>query len=121
MYLLDSNIIIYHYDRKKKVTQFLGELHQTQFAISVITRLEVMMGVHSTLEDAETYLDDYRNMNVDPDIIHEAIVLDRHNSKKMKFKDLIIAATAKYHGLTLITADKGFKKIEGLKTLIFKP
>ena len=31
----------------------------------------------------------------------------------LKLPDAIIAATAKHYGLLLITADKGFKKLEG--------
>lgn len=121
MYLLDSNIIIYYYDRDEKIIQFLQELGKSQYSISIITRMEVMMGTHSTLEETETYLDDYQNIDLHVDIVREAVLLDRKNPKKMKFKDLIIAATAKFHGLTLITADRSFEKIEGLKTLIYKP
>ncbi len=125
MYLLDTNIIIALLLKNDRVTKFIVGLFQSRFSISVVTRFEVFIGAHKhhemTDEATEIYLDCYDNVNVDVDLVREAILLDRMNSKKMKFKDLIIAATAKFHNLTLITADKDFKKIEGLKTLIYKP
>ncbi len=124
MFLLDSNILIYYLRGDKKVFVFLKELNETQFTVSIISRMEVMMGSHLhgiSLEQAENYLDNYRNIDLNADIVRESVFLSRNNSKKMKFKDLIIAATAKFHHLTLVTADKDFKKLEGLKTLIYKP
>ena len=40
---------------------------------------------------------------------------------KTKLPDAIIAATAMVHGLPLITADVGFKKIEGLRLELLIP
>jgi len=37
---------------------------------------------------------------------------------KIKLPDAIIAATAIVEGLTLVTADKGFKKIENLSLIL---
>ena len=117
MYLLDTNIVIYWYDGKRMIFPFLEALGQSQYSISIVTRMEVMMGTHSALEEIESYLDEFLNINLDSDIVREAILLDRQNMKKLKFKDLIIAATAKCHGMTLVTSDKGFQNLYGVKVL----
>lgn len=68
--------------------------------------------------DIEAYLDDCENVTLDKDVVREALKL--LTVKKMKFKDLVIAATAKVHGKTLITADRDFEGLEGVKVLFYK-
>ena len=46
--------------------------------------------------------------------------LDIKQKQKVKLPDAIIAATALFLDIPLITADKGFKKIKGIKLNLFE-
>lgn len=124
MYILDTNIIIYYLQGNVKVTEFLSDLCQPSFAISTITRLEVLLGSNKesrSIAELEEILDDCKNISVDTGISKEVVKLALLQGKKLKFKDLIIAATAKVNKFTLITNDKDFKNINGLKMEYLKP
>lgn len=118
-------MIVYLLKEDESVVRFL-EPYKTfrPFAISVVTRFEVLAGrkAHQLeLHEAEAYLDLFLNLEFDTDIVREAVLFYEHHKKILKFKDLIIAATAKFHRLTLVTADQDFNRFEGVKTLIYKP
>lgn len=123
-YILDSNVVIQILNQNKKVLGVIEQLNEEQFYISIVTRLEVLLGRKKhlfTLEAMENYLDDYYNLPFNEETCREATVLFEKSGNKLKFKDLVIAATAKVHNLTLITSDKDFKKIRGLKIEYIKP
>ena len=124
MVLLDTNIVIYLLKKNQEVIRFLGGFSQVQFSISMITRFEVLIGAghdEMSLLEAESYLDDFQNLDLNKEIIHEAVVLQRNHKDKLKFKDLLIAATAKNYGLLLVTADADFQKIPSLKVSLYLP
>lgn len=124
MYLLDSNIVIGLFRHDASIEAFLFPLPEDTFVVSVITRLEVLLGAeheNMTLEECELYLDKFRTFDVDKTVVREAVLLQKQNQKKLAFKDLIIAATAKCHRLTLITADRDFNRFEGVKTIFYTP
>lgn len=115
MYLLDSNIFIYFIQGNQKVIDFLDELGQEKFYISIITRFEVLMGASKEkipTAKVEEYLDYCENISLDKNVVREALHLSKGN---LKFKDLLIAATAKTNKLTLLTADQDFQKLDGVK------
>jgi|CXWL01.1.fsa_nt_gi predicted nucleic acid-binding protein len=120
MVLLDTNIVIYLLKKNEDVIRFLEGFSQVQFSISMITRFEVLMGSEQdemNLLEAEGYLDDFQNLDLNKDIIHEAVVLQRSLKHKLKFKDLLIAATAKNYGFSLITADSDFQKVPQINVI----
>jgi predicted nucleic acid-binding protein len=41
--------------------------------------------------------------------------------KKLKLPDAIVAATALYHNLPLVSSDKSFKGVEGLDFIYYEP
>ncbi len=123
-YILDSNIIIALINQDSLVRAFSRNLKQDVFYVSMITRLEVMMGhsKHSiNLEQIEMILDNYPSLPLDEDVCRKATVLQEKSKKKLKFKDLIIAATAIVHNKTLITSDKDFLSFKNLKVKYIKP
>lgn len=69
-----------------------------------------------TFNELENYLDLFENINLDKKIVRDAVILKNKTINKLKFKDLVIAATAKSAKKILITSDKGLRKIPGLKT-----
>ena len=115
---MDTNIVIYLLYANPSVCNYVDGLNQSDFYISMISRLEVLLGFQKqnrTLEDLENYMDDFKNLDFSVEVCRAAALMDFKLHGKLKFKDLIIAATAKVHNLTLITSDMDFKKIKGLK------
>lgn len=123
MYILDTNIVVYYFQGNRAIIDLLDDLNQERFYLSVISRLEVLIG-HSRenlpLSEIQICLDDLCNLPVDTAIVDEALSLQLQGVKKLKFKDLLIAATAKIHNKTLLTADKDFKGIPGVKVKLVK-
>lgn len=116
-YILDSNILIYYTKRDPKVISLLKGLRREYFFISVITRIEVLMGAKTDQETKglDQILRTFAPLDLGTKIALEAVRLEQKHHKKLKFKDLLIAATAMVEGLTLVTADKDFKKIPDLE------
>lgn len=123
MYLLDTNILIYALKAESSVLKFLGTLRTGRFAISIISRLEFLDGLNDEIfltKEIQDYLDLFENIVLDKEIVRVAALLSFRVSNKVKFKDLIIAATAIFTNKTLVTADKDFKKFPGLKLKLLK-
>lgn len=112
MYLIDTNIIIYHLANMPQAVYFLDN-HRNQLAISTITVAEVLSfpmndealaTLHRFLKDNFTWLD------VSRDIVLKTAELRRQ--KKTKTPDALIAATALQHGLILVSRnEKDFKHL----------
>lgn len=123
-YILDSNILIGIANSDGKILDLLLSLNQEQFNISVISRLEVLIGFRkhvNLLEEMENFLDQYPSVSFDESLCREAAMLQEKSPKKLKFKDLLIAATAILHKKTLITSDKDFLSFKNLKVKYIKP
>lgn len=123
MYLVDSNILIYFLDGNKKIEVFFEKYKNSRFLISMVTRFEVLIGAEKSgmsLIGVENYLDLFENVNLDKLIVKEAINLSLKFRNKLKFKDLIIAATASVTQSTLVTADSDFNSLRGLKVKLLK-
>lgn len=103
-------------------TLFKG-IANSRLAISIVSRMEVLVGTEKqnlNLQDAEMFLDLFENIVLDKAVVKEATNLVARLKNNLKFKDLAIAATATLTKLTLITADKDFMKIPGLKVKLVK-
>ncbi|HEX2642536.1 MAG TPA: PIN domain-containing protein [Thermoanaerobaculia bacterium] len=100
-YLLDSVILIDHFNGWQEATRFLQE-HGGEAALSVITRAEVLAGFDpdgSVL--ATALLDRFPVLAMDLPIANLAARLRREHRWKMP--DAVQAALAQYHSLTLVT------------------
>lgn len=123
MYILDTNILIHYLQGNQKVITLLNNLCQPQFSVSIITRFELLIGAqrgHHNQDILEQILDQCSNISMDKKIVKEALKIQGQCKNKLKFKDLIIAATAKTTNKTLITSDKDFKRVKDLKVEYFK-
>lgn len=100
-YLLDSVILIDHFNRIPDATAYLRK-NREQAAISVITRAEVLTGFAlSDRKQASDFLDCFQTLEMTKAIADVAAEL-RHE-KKWKLPDAIQAAFATYYNLKLIT------------------
>lgn len=100
-YLLDSVIVIDHFNGVEDATRYLSE-HGAACALSVITRAEVLAGFDDQpARLALELLDLFPTLPITTDIADHAARLRR--SERWKLPDALQAALAMQHGLTLVT------------------
>ena len=111
MYLLDSVILIDHFNNVEAATAFLAE-HGSECAISVITRAEVLAGFTMRTEPlARELLDVFPHLPITSEIADLAASLRR--SEQWKLPDALQAAVAVQHGLILVTRNSRDFKVGG--------
>lgn len=116
-YLLDTNILIYLLEGKPEVIRPLKALRREYFFVSTLTSFEFLTGAKNEKEEQEIKerLGKLVPLDLRTDVVYAAKQLQKNQTAKIKFKDLLIAATAQVEGLTLVTADKDFQNLKGLK------
>ena len=100
-YLLDSVIVIDHFNGIVAATDFLAT-HGSNCSVSVITRAETLAGFTAESEHlARELLDSFATLPVTIEVADLAARLRR--SQRWKLPDAIQAAIALQEGLTLVT------------------
>ena len=100
-YLLDSVILIDHFNGVPAATEFLRQ-HRDECAISAITRAEVLTGFSAeALAAPRALLDVFACLPVDAAVTDAAASLRREH--RWKLPDAIQAVLAMQHRLTLVT------------------
>ena len=100
-YLLDSVIVIDHFNGVEAATEFLAA-HGRDCVISVITRAETLAGFPAASESlARELLDTFAALPVTVEVADAAARLRR--TQRWKLPDAIQAAIAIQAGLTLVT------------------
>ena len=102
--LLDSVILIEHFNGLADATQYLSE-HHADAAISVITRAEVLTGFgRRAANKAAQFLDCFPTLGIDQATADLAAALRRDH--RWKLPDAFQAAIAQQHGLRLVTRNR---------------
>ncbi len=112
----DTNPLIYLLGGNERAAKHLDG---KECWLSVITELELYGKKDLTKADKfqiQLLLDSCFITDLLPEI--KEIVKNLQPSSSLKLPDLIIAATALYLGLPLLTADIGFKKVKGLDIIL---
>jgi predicted nucleic acid-binding protein len=115
--ICDTNPLIYLLDGNKAIAQFLDN---KQLYLSIITELELFGKQNLSKSDNE--LIDSLLMNCFViDIEHEIKQIYKEIKQKytIKLPDAIIAATALYLDLPLLTFDKDFRNVPDLKLMLW--
>ena len=101
--LLDSVILVDHFNNIKKATRFIADLDPNEAAISVITRAESLIGfeIEEALEKAKFLLDRYTLLIIDREIADSTAELRR--AFGWKLPDVFQAALALHHKLKFAT------------------
>ena len=114
-FLIDTNIAIYILEGYPVPK---GMMH-CSVAVSVISEMELLgrKGITTKAEDAiNNLLSDCEILPFSHNIKETTIALKKQFT--VKLPDAIIAATAKHYNIPLVTADKDFKKLEGVVNVI---
>lgn len=117
-YLLDSNALIYAVRPEALYAPFRLWAEHEQAALSAISRVEVLGFARLTSADAlalSAILTLLPQLAVSDAVLDKAIVL--RQQFRLKTPDAIVAATALEHGLDLVTADQGFRRVAGLTVI----
>lgn len=116
-YLVDSVILIDHFNGIEDATRFLSE-HGAECAISVIARAEALTGFDDAMTPvARTLLDRFETLPVTIEIGDQAARMRR--AHRWKLPDALQAATATAAGLTLVTRDaRAFGTSDAVSVLV---
>lgn len=124
-YLVDTDWAIDHFNRVQPVTRRLQELQNQGLALSVISVAELWEGVYFSKdpERSQTMLEEFLSgmviLGIDEEICKRFGQLRgslRQKGKLVGDFDLMIAASALRHNLTLLTNNRRhFEAIEGLR------
>ena len=114
-FLVDTNILIYAMEGHSVVADIIS----CSPGISVISEIEIFgkKGItRDEVNDIRDLLNGFEIVNFN-NVIKE-ITISLKQKYLVKTSDAIIAATAKALNLPLVTADKGFKKIEDIEVVL---
>lgn len=108
-YLLDSVILIDHFNGNPKATQFIQN-HAKDCVISAITRAEVLTGFDEQQKPAVIkFLDKFDSLIIDKAVADLTAVFRR--TYRIKLPDSLQATLAIYHNLVLVSRNtKDFKE-----------
>ena len=114
-YLLDTNAILDFMgdNLPAKARAIFSQIVDDQINISVINKIEILC--FSTVEQDLIDFVNYSNVFPLDDHIIEKTIEIRRLYKKIKLPDAIIASTALHYDLILLTSDKDFEIVIGLK------
>jgi len=100
--LIDSVILIDHLNGIDEATRFVLDLDPLQTAVSVITRAEILTGLHEEAQPAAiSLLEQYRLLIIDKPVADLAARLRREFGWKLP--DVFQAALAQHHNMRLTT------------------
>jgi predicted nucleic acid-binding protein len=119
-YLIDNNVISHYFSSfyTENGMNFIGEILDKTPNISVITEIEALSWINPNPQKeniVKNFISDSVIIQLNPEIVKKCIEIRRTN--KIKTPDAIIAATAIIYKYILISSDKGFENIKGLKVL----
>ena len=122
-YLVDTTWIVEYLRGNQEVAERLRSLREEGLAVAIVSVAELYVGVYRSNDPQgnESRLKDFLNgvsvLGIDEDVCRvfgrERARL-RQSGTAVGVMDLLIAATALYHCLTLLTSDKDFERVENL-------
>ena len=117
-FLIDTNIALYLLSGNTTIAEIING---SQVFVSFITQLELLgyKGI-STKEKlvVKKFLDDCIIIDINEEIKKHTILIKQKH--QVKLPDSIIAATSIVFEIPLLTADKGFKKINKLNLALYE-
>jgi len=120
--LLDSNAILDYFKgnlSSPEEQQISTAIGNGEIVLSTITRLEILSGLHKEdrAEEMKNFLAEVLTLNMLSEL--ETIIVDIRRELRLKLPDAIIAATALFLQIPLVTSDRrGFAHVKGLEVWV---
>ena len=96
--------------------------HRTDvFRISVVSIAEFSAGFPNPLQ-ARVFLDTFHCLRLFPDAAYEAGAIDREliaTGGRLGEADTLIAGTARYYGISLVSNDRAFDRVRGIRRIAY--
>ena len=115
---VDTNILLYYLKGTDEVVELISDKDLT---VSFITELELLSFPKLTSEsqtEIKGLLNDCTIIDLKQEI--KELTIELRKKYKLKLPDSIIAASAYFHKLPLITADKEFQKLEEMNIILYQ-
>jgi predicted nucleic acid-binding protein len=115
---VDSNILLYFLKGEKEIVEIISE---NEIVISFINELELLSFPNLTYESEDSIKGILKNcqiININEEI--KLLTVELRRKYKLKLPDSIIAASAFYFNIPLLTADKHFNQIEELEIILYQ-
>jgi len=115
---VDTNIVLYFLKGDPEVVEMIAD---KDIVISIITELELLSFPKITPESEEAIkglLKNFLIINLTSEI--KELTIEFRKKYKLKLPDSIIAASAYYHKIPLLTSDKAFQKLDELNIIIYE-
>jgi len=120
--LLDTNSIIALLSANMQLIKLIE--NADELYISIVNELEFKSFSNISKQDLALFDEFASGINIiDLLATNEGLkskIIEMRNQYRLKLQDAIIAASAIVNDIVLITADKGFKKVEELQLLIIE-
>lgn len=116
--LIDTNIALYLLNGDVTVAELLDG---RDVYLSFISELE-LLGFQDLTEAEQVLIEEFLSSCIIVDLNQaiKEVTVAMKRAHKLKLPDAIIAATAKYMNLPLISADKDFEKISGIQFIRYE-
>lgn len=115
---LDTNIILYLLEGNQELANLLNGM---ELYISVISEIELLGYQNISKEEmlkVKLFLNECQIIPLYNEIKDNCIEMKQKH--KIKTPDAIVASTAKFLDMPLLTADKGFENLSDTKVLLYK-
>jgi predicted nucleic acid-binding protein len=115
---VDSNILLYFLKGEKEIVEIISE---NEIVISFINELELLSFPNLTYGSEDSIKGILKNcqiININEEI--KLLTVELRRKYKLKLPDSIIAASAFYFNIPLLTADKHFNQIEELEIILYQ-
>lgn len=123
--LLDTNIVIYLLNQEQRYIEFLYELRSKRFGMSVVSYIEVLVGIsgQKEVDTANALLDQMEIVPLHTDVATQVATVLRKRTKlsmkDSKLADIVIAQTALALHVPLITNNaKDFAAFQDLELIV---
>lgn len=115
---VDTNILLYYLKGQEEVVQLISDKDLT---ISFITELELLSFPKLTIEAENQIIGLLKNCTI-VELKQEIknLTIDLRKKYTLKLPDAIIAASAYFYKLPLITADKAFQKLKEMNIILWE-
>ena len=115
---IDTNIILYLLNGDETISDLL---QGKDIYVSVISELE-LLGYKGIEEQEIKIIEDFFSHCIIVDLNQniKKLTIELKRKHRIKLPDAIIAASAQYVNIPLLSADKGFEKIEGIQFVLYE-